>query len=755
MMFGDTLFARDWTVPSQAGTDLSLSFALWRQFGFGELRRGHLALWNPYLHSGTPFFGNFESALLYPPNWIYILLPLPKAINIEIAFHVFLAGLFTHLWARRRGLGHLAALLASALFMFGGPYFMHISAGHLSVLDTAAWIPMLFLITDELLQRPGVRWVLSGVAVVALQIFGGHPQTVFYSGIASAIYIAICLPQVENRLKVVLSCCSIYLGAALISAVQLLAGWQAGSESTRGGSGLSYEAASFLSFPSENFVTLFIPWFFGLSAVSPDAPHLIYWGRFYNWETTLFFGVCGLVLVVFSLMGGTDGWTRKGAMMIIALSILALGSNTPVFKTLYHWAPGFNRFRVTSRFMIEASLFLAMLAGMGFDHLIQSAKFRPRLVSSIFIAALLAIALSGMIHRSGKNGESGWWGQFISTRSHGDDSPVPSEVYHAKDFIQESAIFAARGIFICGLTCAILSALLFSLKFSGKGIYGITFLALAEVFVFAMFARSQFDLNPIVNPDPLIRLRRDDSGDFRVFHTGDHPNAPMSASLPSVGGTDPQISRRYDEYLRFAERLAPNEVFHLHALLRCKYVSRDEAEGYDIRQSAYDPLPRVQLVGKSRIMSDGKAILEAMGQSSFDPRREVILESTPVPEPEHGDIAGVVNLIETGMDHLVVEANTHQSSILLITDAYSNGWRALGLPGSAQKNYTILPADYILRGIPLMAGHHRIRIEFSPLAYRIGKWISLSSILLFAGLVGLELKSAANGRGLPRRNNSN
>src|SRR5262249_14246577 len=84
LMFGDVLFAGGTRVLSDRGADLVLQYYSWRDFGFGELAKGHLALWNPYIFGGAPFFGGMQGALLYPINWLFLFLPLPIAINWTI-----------------------------------------------------------------------------------------------------------------------------------------------------------------------------------------------------------------------------------------------------------------------------------------------------------------------------------------------------------------------------------------------------------------------------------------------------------------------------------------------------------------------------------------------------------------------------------------------------------------------------------------------------------------------------------------------
>ena len=100
LMFGDVLFDSTNAVGWK-DTDLMLQFIPWRVFGFDQLRHGHLALWNPHIFGGAPFFAGFQSALLYPINWLHLFLPLSIAINWIVAIHVFLAGWLMSIWGSR------------------------------------------------------------------------------------------------------------------------------------------------------------------------------------------------------------------------------------------------------------------------------------------------------------------------------------------------------------------------------------------------------------------------------------------------------------------------------------------------------------------------------------------------------------------------------------------------------------------------------------------------------------------------------
>jgi len=126
-----------------------------------------------------------------------------------------------------------------------------------------------------------------------------------------------------------------------------------------------------------------------------------------------------------------------------------------------------------------------------------------------------------------------------------------------------------------------------------------------------------------------------------------------------------------------------------------------------------------------------------MLKEDFDFRQTVILEDPPgiAPGAERGGWIepGTVRLTESSTDHLVVEAELSLPAVLLITDAYSRHWRATPLPGSTQREYRLVPGDYCLQAVPLQAGRHRIRIEYAPWAFRVGKWVSIVALVGYCG----------------------
>src|ERR671929_958215 len=59
-----------------------------------------------------------------------------------------------------------------------------------------AWLPWLLLAVWEVARRPGALGVAALAAVVALQFFGGHPESSFHSLAAAGLFALLALSRV-------------------------------------------------------------------------------------------------------------------------------------------------------------------------------------------------------------------------------------------------------------------------------------------------------------------------------------------------------------------------------------------------------------------------------------------------------------------------------------------------------------------------------------------------------------------------------
>lgn len=677
----------------------------------------------------------FQAALLYPPNWLYMILPLPLAVNLGIVLHLFLGGYFMYLWLHGRGLPLSAALLGSLLFIFCGAQFPHIYAGHLTNLCALAWTPLIFHAIDGQFGRPSRGWLLTGAFSIAMQILAGHPQYVYYTGITVVIYCSLLFMTTTKRSwKAPAGVVFMYAAAIGISSVQWLPGLQAAEESIRSG-GLQYQHAAAFSFPPENLLTLLAPGFFGSAEGFP------YWGRWYLWEMSLFFSVTGLALAIRGL-GAIPRRERIVILsMIVLLLLLALGRHTPLHQMMFNLVPGFDLFRSSSKFILPMTLFMILLAAYGAKAWSQKGMARRSDVISIAVSgAVVAAAGAWLLTAPGADFMANFIQSVIikSRESYFGFNPAM-----LSQFAPEAAGNAGRGLLAASVALLALAALLWSARinaFAGQRLGWILLvLALAECGIFAAGFRSSFDYREATAHISTEMLKKDGDRDSRVFNMM-LPNSAMSTGAFDVWGEDPFVTKRYAQFMAYTQGQDPAKATQylelrrsspLLRLTRCRTVLFPNGRLFELEE----PLPRFLIVPDWKVLPSDKAVLEEMGRPDFNPAETALLESDPQlqrSEPRK-EGAGTVIIEHETTDYVTLKVDTAEPAILLVTDAWTPSWRAVSLPGSSQEAYEVLPGNYAFRAIPLTAGAHRLRMEYYSQELVYGAWISATSLLILLG----------------------
>src|SRR5438309_11950713 len=70
VFYHHTLFQSFWWV-----LDIRQYFFAYHAVTAQMVRSGILPLWNPYAFSGMPLLGDGQTAMFYPPNWLFFLMP--------------------------------------------------------------------------------------------------------------------------------------------------------------------------------------------------------------------------------------------------------------------------------------------------------------------------------------------------------------------------------------------------------------------------------------------------------------------------------------------------------------------------------------------------------------------------------------------------------------------------------------------------------------------------------------------------------
>lgn len=358
------------------------------------LKAWRIPLWNDSLFMGAPLLANSQVGFFYPLNWpVWWLLQTPYAVTASILIHLLIAGTGAYLLAKRAlAVAWQSALLTAVFFALGGYFTAQVE--HINQIQGLAWLPwLLWAVTPSHRDWTNLhRWLLTRGTAVALfftlQLFAGHTQTTFISGVAAGVWLMANPGRLKNvsfdRLRTRSLIFNLFsrssplvLGvilALLVTAVQLLPTLELSSYSARQGGLLPNEVLSF----SLN------PLLLGRSLLPSVGQSLFS-------EYVAFLPITALVLAVI----GAWHWRRwPGVLSALILVILGLFLAFGVFNPVY-WLlarlPGFNLFRVPARWLVLYGLGMALLAGVGFQILWD--RWAGRVKRPLHFALLLIILL--------------------------------------------------------------------------------------------------------------------------------------------------------------------------------------------------------------------------------------------------------------------------------------------------------------------------------------------------------------------------
>jgi hypothetical protein len=342
-----------------------------REYTAARLLQGQLPLWNPYIFAGIPHLANPQSAVFYPGTWIFLLLPTPYAYSANLVVHTAIAGYGVSLLARDMlRTSRIGGLVAGACYMLSG--VITAQGGHLNQLSAAALLPFVLLAAHRAITRLNVGWSLMTAMVLALQLLAGHPQVTYMTLVLVGFMLLWEMAASEPRRWVgqlaVVALSGIVAGG--LSAVQLLPALEATRQGIRA-AGLSIGEAAASSLPPELLPLALLPGY----TENPTSTELLG-----------FIGAAGLTLAVLGAVAGLSG---RHSWLVVAASLsllVALGSYSQVFETLFGVVPGLQDFRVPARWLLPWTVCASLLAGAAIGR--KSNLRWPRRLLSLVIASL-------------------------------------------------------------------------------------------------------------------------------------------------------------------------------------------------------------------------------------------------------------------------------------------------------------------------------------------------------------------------------
>ena len=746
LLFGKVIINNEYF----AGLDLINAFYPWKYFLVQNVKSGELPLWNPYTFCGNPFIANFQACIFYPLDIIFFFTSVANAFRIGLILHIFLAGALTYFLTRYLKLNRTASVLSACVYMFNGFLFIRLSAGHSTMINGYAWLPLIFYLFLKGLETQKKSYLVYLALVIALQLLCGHPQVPYYTLLSLFIYLigySIFKWKKEKNIRAVILPGLFYfipVGIAVaLAAIQLLPAWQLAQESATRAGGVQYEVATTASLSGKYLLLFFAPMLFGT-----DLDNTFWGGQEGFIEISGYLGILPILLLLYALYRTrrSERTILFGSLLFFSL-LLAFGKYTPLYWFFYHYLPGFNLFRCPARWLMITTFSTAILSGIGLNQLIEygteKKELRRYLVFLAIIGLLILISL----------GTLNAFKSEVIIRLYQREIANLREVYGPVMPIDQIAGMIPRDAMVNRFE-VIVNTLI-------KG-FGLFLISTSVFFIFWRNKTSSFYLRclPIVlvlgdlwsfdvwftNTEkaekfsanyyldsPETQYLKSDKSYYRVLcldevlswmHTNEtgptaefRPNRLMLKQIYDSRGYDPVTLRSYIEYIN--RMLGNPRRSYQGGLL---YIPSVEKSDWDMLSK----LNVKYLITVNEVNSPNLALvfydrLKIYRNKTMFPRAYFI----PVKPRITSFNSPGVKIIKYSPNRIIVTVNTDLSGQLVLSEIVYPGWRVF-VDGKEKK---INVANDIFRAVALDIGNHQVEFIYSPLEFRYGALISITTLL--------------------------
>lgn len=751
-----------------AATDQLTAGYMFKEFAARVLRHLHqFPLWDPYIFAGLPYIDALHGDMFYLTALARVILPTHLVLNWTFILHTFLAGVTTYFLLLDLKLDRLGAGLFGMAYMLSATLVSLAYPGHDGKLVVSAFFPLMLFLLLRGLRSGRLRWYALNALLTGYLTLSVHIQMLYYAYMALGItFLVFWAPMLREtpreglkHLTFFVLMVALSLGTAMLRFIP--AYYYTAHFSPRAGEGRGFAFAASWALPWEDLISSFLPRFSGYQET--------YWGHNpfkINSE------YMGFLPWTFALLGFT--WIRERklrlalALLALLFTLIAVGDRTPFFRLFYEILPGFKRFRAHSMAWYIVNLSFVVAGALAYR------EARERGISKALDRRMLYVAgFTGLLFLFVAAGKGIIASLFLESGMSEKAQAFQQNYAHALNG-------ALRVFLLTGLTFWF-----FRLHLQDKlKAPAFTLLAAAALFLDLYLVDSDFirtvpHPSRYYAPDAVVKFLEQDKGTYRVFplfYRTDN-NYLMLYDIESIGGHHGNQLRRFQEYIGSPQTIMfrPQLVTNLYDypwftdMLDVKYIvtqrlpgpqdlSRLSPEAQALLSRIFrllhrpgmerksvggdlevyingNNLGRVWFVQSYTILESDR-VLNFMKSPSFDPRKVAVLEEDPGVElvPDTA-FQGRYEILEKTPNRVRLRVEVSSPCLMIYAENYYPSIRAK-VDGNPARVY---PTNYILRGLFLPAGTHTVELYFDPIQAKKGLWLTLISVLIALGLVGLDL----------------
>ena len=721
--------------------------------------------WVNNAFSGMP---TYQLDAKYPHNYIKKLdllirfLPRPA----DYLFLYFIGFYFLMLSLK---IEYRLAVLGALSFGFSTYLIIIIGAGHNAKAHAISYMPFVLGSIIYVVRKKYIIGFILTAIFLGLQLTANHFQMTYYLMfivIVMAIWFVVKCIKENDRVHLIKTIVVLFTSlvfSLLMNSSNILTTMEYSKESTRGNSssltinsdgstkenfskGLDREYITQWSYGVFESLNLFIPKIVGggssekldsnssfyqilrKSGYSPLESNQIvknsptYWGNQPFVEAPAYVGIAVFFLFVFSVFlyrGNHRSWLL--ASIILSL-LLSFGKNFSFLTDLFiSYFPIYDKFRAVSSIQVILELCIPIMAILGLsslfsDKIMTKSKIRAlNFTGMVFLLILIVLYLiKGFLPFSGISD------QYI------DETIVKAliedrkEIYVSqllKSFIFISIIFSLiflfikeklkKNYFIVSLAIFISTDLiLFSKNYVND-----------ENFVDAVNVENPYDL------DEVYKSIIDDKSDYRVLDLTENSTKP-NYFFNSINGYHAAKLGRYNDVMHFY--LNKNHLNTL-SMLNTKYIIFNQEGEKQIFKNEFSSGSAWFVKENINVFDDDQEI-KSLDTLNY---KEISVSQSFESKKYYNNTSSIV-VAEKKSDYIRYDVSSDDTGLIIFSEIfYPKGWKAY----INDQEVTIERFNYILRGLEVPKGKHKLEFVFDPTIVKLSSNISLFSTLGFMFII--------------------
>ena len=721
--------------------------------------------WVNNAFSGMP---TYQLGAKYPHNYIKKLdllirfLPRPA----DYLFLYFIGFYFLMLSLK---IEYRLAVLGALSFGFSTYLIIIIGAGHNAKAHAISYMPFVLGSIIYVVRKKYIIGFILTAIFLGLQLTANHFQMTYYLMfivIVMAIWFVVKCIKENDRVHLIKTIVVLFTSlvfSLLMNSSNILTTMEYSKESTRGNSssltinsdgspkenfskGLDREYITQWSYGVFESLNLFIPKIVGggssekldsnssfyqilrKSGYSPLESNQIvknsptYWGNQPFVEAPAYVGIAVFFLFVFSVFlyrGNHRSWLL--ASIILSL-LLSFGKNFSFLTDLFiSYFPIYDKFRAVSSIQVILELCIPIMAILGLsslfsDKIMTKSKIRAlNFTGMLFLLILIVLYLiKGFLPFSGISD------QYM------DETIVEAliedrkEIYVSqllKSFIFISIIFSLiflfikeklkKNYFIVSLAIIISTDLiLFSKNYVND-----------ENFVDAVNVENPYNL------DEVYKSIIDDKSDYRVLDLTENSTKP-NYFFNSINGYHAAKLGRYNDVMDFY--LNKNHLNTL-SMLNAKYIIFNQEGEKQIFKNEFSSGSAWFVKENINVFDDDQEI-KSLDTLNY---KEISVSQSFESKKYYNNTSSIV-VAEKKSDYIRYDVSSDDTGLIIFSEIfYPKGWKVY----INDQEVTMERFNYILRGLEVPKGKHRLEFVFDPTIVKLSSNISLFSTLGFVFII--------------------